>query len=462
MKMLGWLALLGPAMLLLIGGFLAPNSEQQFSLLVGAGVLLVVAVVLVGYYRQLPPPAGPVAFINGLGGCGWLWAFAPVQAETATAFRLAIEGILVLVPVAVLALGFLMRSGSFLFRAARRIVEEINKKTDWPPDLALIRELPLVKDFREAITFDPWPALTLLTDNRPQVRQTALAALEYRASWRVGQLEQVLALLQRENLPEVRVGAINAVAASPDRKATEALAEALADPDPRVRQAAADGLFWDGTRRWHWLRNGVRTALMDPKLHDAGPLLREGQILPPDGVQDIIAWAAERGIVSVRAAQTLAVHYVRAMQERPDEIRPQLISMVETQQTPPLLRIHLAKLLFQSRNVDPRLLDKLLNGSNPVPLRQLAAEQTLLQGWNAAAVGCLREIAKLPNRELALDTARIVQQCLHVDLGLAVGHGLPPANSPKAAEVARKLLMWATRPEAESALDTGYKPSISG
>jgi hypothetical protein len=116
--------------------------------------------------------------------------------------------------------------------------------------------------------------------------------------------------------------------------------------------------------------------------------------------------------------------------------------------------------LAKYRMIDIPTLERLVDASNPAPLRLMAAELLLSVGYNSTAVSCLREVSKLPNRELALDTARIVQNYLNVDMGLAVGAPPPPAGSPKAAEIARRLTLWAAKSESgDSALDTNYRPA---
>jgi hypothetical protein len=97
--------------------------------------------------------------------------------------------------------------------------------------------------------------------------------------------------------------------------------------------------------------------------------------------------------------------------------------------------------------VDPPLLEHLLGPENPAPLRLTAAE-ALLSGPTphdeAAAV--LRQLARLPNREIALATADVVQRRLGIDLGLALGEPLPPIYSRQAAEVARRVMLWGAQP----------------
>ena len=85
--------------------------------------------------------------------------------------------------------------------------------------------------------------------------------------------------------------------------------------------------------------------------------------------------------------------------------------------------------------------------ANPAPLRLLAAE-TLLSAeddQNPEAVAALHDLARLPNREIALATADVVQRRLGLDLGLALGEPLPPVQSRQAAEVARRVMLWATQ-----------------
>src|SRR5262249_57165264 len=90
--------------------------------------------------------------------------------------------------------------------------------------------------------------------------------------------------------------------------------------------------------------------------------------------------------------------------------------------------------------------EQLLDGVNPAPLRLIAAEALLAGERHAAALTAMREIARLPNREIALSTAEIVQRRLGVDLGLAVGQPLPPLHSRLAAEGTRRVMAWSEKP----------------
>jgi len=66
------------------------------------------------------------------------------------------------------------------------------------------------------------------------------------------------------------------------------------------------------------------------------------------------------------------------------------------------------------------------------------------------AVATLYDVARLPNREIALATAAVVQRSLNVDLGLPSDQPIPPVNSRQAAEVTRRVMLWATQPENEA------------
>jgi hypothetical protein len=434
-----------PAVLLLMASQ-RYGEAAQIGYLVGAAIQVLILTAVVIYYRMLMVPFNLTAFISY--GSAWLWYKFMVAAPASgheDIQALLMEALLVVVPVIVASATWLTHSGVIMFRAAQRVSKAILEKKDWPSDLLDCRELPIVQQFRETLEFDPSPALTLLHNLKPEIRIAALSALKFRPSWRKGQVDLVLSHLQTEQVPEVRTAAVLAVANIEDRRVTETIAAILHDPDPRARLAAADALFWDPHRKWAWMRHGVRSALAEPKLQDTGPLLREGQLLPKEAADDITAWAAERGSISIRAAQTLAVHYSRLLLDRPIETAPVLKAIVENPTAPPLLRIHLAHLLCKQRQVEPAVLEKLLDASNPATLRLLAAEMLLMNGPNNRALAILREIARLPNRDLALDTARIVQQCLNVDLGLSPGQPMPMPNTPKAAEISRRLMMWATR-----------------
>lgn len=113
--------------------------------------------------------------------------------------------------------------------------------------------------------------------------------------------------------------------------------------------------------------------------------------------------------------------------------------------TPPTLRLELARLLQSQRVLERPSLEGLLSAANPAPLRLLAADALLSEGQEPAALAALYEIARLPNREIALATAEIVQRRLGVALGLEDGKPLPALHTRQAAEVTRRVMAWAAQ-----------------
>jgi len=89
----------------------------------------------------------------------------------------------------------------------------------------------------------------------------------------------------------------------------------------------------------------------------------------------------------------------------------------------------------------------------PASLRLVAVEALLARGSAPAAVAALHELARLPNREIALVTAEVVQRRLGIELGLNRDQPLPPVQSRHAAEVARRLLVWAHQNEVSEEAD---------
>jgi hypothetical protein len=109
--------------------------------------------------------------------------------------------------------------------------------------------------------------------------------------------------------------------------------------------------------------------------------------------------------------------------------------------------MELARILKKDNLLPRDLHEKLLDTANPAPLRLIAAEALLAEGKHTAAVAALKEVARLPNREIALATAEIVQRRLGMDLGLSLGQPLPPVQSRQAADVTRRVMTWATQSE---------------
>ena len=113
------------------------------------------------------------------------------------------------------------------------------------------------------------------------------------------------------------------------------------------------------------------------------------------------------------------------------------------------------------------LLEQLLDPGTPATLRLIACETILaLQNEHMlrnVAISGLRDLARLPNREIALGAADVVQRRLGVDLGIGLGQPLPAINTRQAAEIIRRLIGWASQGEEDlerSGLPTGSRWAI--
>jgi hypothetical protein len=412
--------------------------------------------------RNWRQPVGPSIITLYLIALCWIWW----ADDLSDWYSYLAKAVLLAVPVAIFGWQTLTDSGAPAIRRARLLTDRLTRRRDWP-ELAECAKLPEVKALRAALHMDAAPALALLGDKRPQVRLAALAALEFRKDWKPGQPELVLQKAKEAGEPALRCAAVTALANVDERALLEHLAEFLRDPVPEVRRATAEALLWDTERRWGWIRHSVRRLLSDPLYQKDGPLWIEGQPLTPEAIKDLNSWASEKGVLSVRASQTLAAHYSRVLAEGAEEsllvtLRAQLASL----STPAVLRLELARLLQANQELDPQTLDKLLAASNPASLRLIAIETLLGDPHDPRqkdAVVALRDLARLPNREIALAAADLVQRRLGIDLGLAVGQPLPTVNSRQAAEITRRVMYWANQPESDGpSQGSGVKGQGSG
>jgi hypothetical protein len=354
------------------------------------------------------------------------------------------QAVLLVVPLVYFAMQCLLETGAPALRRARRLAQRLSQRRDWPEQLYDCRLLPEVKALREALHVDAAPALALLADPRPEVRVAALSALEFRQNWRPGQPQIVLQLAQRASEPEVRAAAINALANVEDRLILEAVAEFLRDSSKLVRQTAAEALLWNTEKNWPWIRLAVRRALADPIAQDDGPLQHEGEPLTAEAAADLTAWTAEKGVQALRAALTLGCHYQRMLSLSTEAaLVEKLRRQLADTHVPALLRLELARVLYKHRELDDDLLRQLIDSANPAPLRLIAVEALLDKGQSTEAVAALHELARMPNREIALGTAQVIQRRLGVDLGVPRDQPLPPLHSREAAEITRRVLIWA-------------------
>jgi hypothetical protein len=449
-----------PALLLLLGS-LRLDGRTNLMLWLGTAFQVLVCTLSLLSRQGRREPVGPSVITLYIIALGWMWLGTLSSEDWYPHFA---QSVLLVMPLLVFALQILTESGAPAIRRARYLAAALASRRDWPADLAACRTLPEVKAFRESLSVGPTPALSLLGHKRVEVRLAALSALEFRQNWKPGQPEMVLQVALRAEEPLVRAAAITALGNVNDRAVVEALAEFLRDPSWEVRRAATEALLWDTEHRWQWLRHAVRRTLGDPAYQDDGPLRHDGQPLTPDAVADLTAWAAEKGVVGVRASLTLSAHYARVLGESPS---PDLISDLRGQlanpHAPPPLRIELARLLRSHGELDAGLLAKLLEPSNPAPLRLTAVEALLADGDHPEARAALHDLARVPNREIALASAELVQRRLGVDMGLLPGQPLPPIHSRQAADVTRHVIRWASMNdlnEEDGALANALMPRI--
>jgi hypothetical protein len=437
-----------PAMLLTLGAVRTPGNPN---LILWLGALFqFLACVLVFVSRQgWREPVGPAVIMLYVIALSWMLIGAVGVDDWFLHFA---QAVLLVVPLGFFAVQCLRDSGALALRRARQLAQLLAARREWPAELDACKRMPEVKALREALHIDASPALELLTNPRPQVRLAALAALEFRQNWRPGQAEVVFHIARRMQEPEVRAAAVYALANRDDRDTIEGLAEFLYDPSRRVRQAATEALLWNTERRWPWIRLGVRHALADPICQDDGPLRHDGRRLTEEAVYDLTAWASEKGVLAIRAAQTLGLHYGQVLAagfdaDFIDGMRKQLLDP----HAPTMLRLELVRLLYHHRELDGEAMRQLLTPATPSPIRLVAAEALLADGPSADGVAALHDLARLPNRETALAVADVLQRRLGVDLGLPRNQPPPPVHSRLASDVARRVLMWASQIEAQTA-----------
>jgi hypothetical protein len=441
--------LLVPAVLFAIGT-LRPGQSVKSQVLLSVGTAVQLALCFITYHTRWGwrRSLGSSVLLLYLTGLVWL-GLGLGLANRDDWYLYFAQGILLVASLGVFAWEVLADSGAPERRRAQVLARRLADRKDWPTDLISCRALPEVKAFREALRQDVTPALGLLGHPRPEVRVAALAALEFRTQWRVGQAQAVLQVAVQAAEPAIRAAALMALANADDRQLVEQLGEFLRDPSWEVRRAAQEALLWDTGSRWSWIRHCIRRALADNANAEDGPLLPSGQVLAPEAVADLTAWTAEKGLLAARAAQTLAVHYERLLNEVPD---PELVDALSRQladyHSAAPLRLELARLLRDNNLLSRPLLVRLIESVNPASLRLLAAEALLEQDpGRADAIAALREVARLPNREIAIHTAAAVQRLLGVEMGLNLEQPLPAPQSRLAADVTRRVMLWASQPD---------------
>jgi hypothetical protein len=431
-----------PLLLLVIAGL---RYSQSFTDLfwLGALVQTLACLLLLAGGRGWREPLGlPGAMIYVI-ALSWLALAAPGARD---GFLYISRSLLLIMPLGFFASRCLTESGAEELRTSRKVADRISRRTSWPESLNACRLVPEVRELRDSLGQDAGPALRLLSHALPQVRVAALAALRDRTKWLPGQPEVILHLARHAAEPEIRAGAVSALAAVEDRITLEALAEFLRDPDRHVRETTADALLGSADLRWQWISEAVRNALAHPNGSDDGPLCPDGHQFPSEAVTDMTAWACEKGVLALRAAITLGAHSDQVLSQGHDpKLAQTLRDQVADVHAPPVLRLELARVLQRHRELDDTVLRALIDPATPAPLRLIAVETLLTCGSSPEATAALYDLARLPNREIALATAEVLQRRLGVDVGLPRNQPLPPVHTRLAADVARKVQLWSSR-----------------
>jgi HEAT repeats len=432
--------------MLMLGTVMRHPEEENLFLGIGTGIQAAMCIVAMFWHAGGRRSLGSVVIPLYVVALAWLWCFNGINDWFANLTRAT----LLVVLLGAFAIQTLNDSGAPAIRRARLLADRLTNRKEWPADLIDCRTLPEVKALRAALSVDAATALALLQHSRAEVQVAALAALEFRKEWRPGQAELVLQTAQRSDKPAIRAAAIGALANVDNRSLVEAVAMFLNDASPAVRRAATEALLWDTERRWSWIRFTVRNVLADPLFANDGALTHEGQLLSAEAVNDLTAWCAEKGTLALRAALTLGHHYGKALSDEPDDkVVRSLKQQLANPHTPAVLRIEVGRLLQLHQELDLPLLKQLLQPASPGPLRLVAVEMLLTYHRDdpaaKTALTVLRDLARSANRETALATADVIQRGLGVDLGLGLGQPLPAVNSPQAADITRRVMVWGTQ-----------------
>ena len=460
LSLMGWAVslflLILPAALL---GALAYRT-QTIPLVVGAGVQTIFALVFLRAHPVWRPPVSASLVVLYLIALAWLWL--PTRDSSDWAIHVG-QAALLLVAVGLAAFHDLTRTGAEPLRRANKWCGRIATRTHWPLQLADCRTLPEVAALREAVRDEVRPVLALLSDPRPEVQCAALGALEYRPHWHPGEAELVLKVARESLEPAVRAAAAYAMAGVESAGLVAGLASLLRDNAPEVRGAAAEALLWNAEARWPFARDGVREALADSRLADDGAFFASGRI-PAAAIADLVTWAEEHAPLAQRAITTLIEQYHRDLTDgdRP-ELGSQLARMMLDPNGTPALRVELAALLRDHHLLTADLLDRLTNMDQPGPIRLFAAEQMLrINPHDPDGVDVLRgwHVSRIARWRWPLPVC--FQNVLGLDLGLPPGE-LPLAGSKTAADVARRVLLWANGANPDMIRPTpGPSPGLRG
>ncbi len=445
-----------PVVLLGLAALRISHANTRLWLVLG-GAIELIAVLWWTYgsplgYRSAIFPVGIFSLLAAI----WFWK-CPDQSDWFISFAMSL---LLLGPLLMLGVEFALHAGLPNLRQAHRLIRRLRRRRDWPKALSEIRFLPEVRLLREAVRQDALPVWSLLNHPHLTMRIAGLAALEFRPYWHPNQAEWLMRFLQPTHEPAMRAATIRALGDIDDPYLLDTFELCLRDPVHEVRQATAEVLLTRSEHLWPRFRQALHGVLSDPRFRKDGPLNEElPTLLPSHAVNDLLGWAGESGPIAARATMTLITHFRRMLQENPSrEVIDRLSQSMLNPKFPAILRVELAHLLREEEKLDFELTKQLLGPNHPSGLRLLAAEALLLENPRQLdAIEVLKEIARQPNRELALTTASIVQRCLRIDLGLPWGQPLPSPHSRQAAEVTRRVMAWAM----QMPMSTGSHASLS-
>jgi hypothetical protein len=180
-------------------------------------------------------------------------------------------------------------------------------------------------------------------------------------------------------------------------------------------------------------------------------------VLPVQALEDLSVWACEPGACSRRALLSLIQYYQFALQrDRSPDLLNRLYNQMLDSRSHSTLRVEIAYILQDQAAFTPDVLTRMMVYHQPSQLRLLAASEALKKGFDETALETLREVARQPNREIALGVAHVLQTTMQIEMGLPENAALPAANSKLAAEIARRVILWTqgkwtgTEPELES------------
>ncbi len=431
------LTLLAPSALLIL--IAVRTHEASKPTLIGAAVfaaMYVAGLILEkGVWRSATGKMGCLHFASSL---GVLWY---VKVEKNSDFWAANAGLMIL-PAILLMLPAAQALAS-VQRRARQFIQRLSARSHWPENLGACIHMPEVKMLQDMLVRDAEPALSSLNNVRPQVRLIVLGALRSRDTWLLGQAERVLATATYAQEPPVRAAALLALGNVRDPYLIQKVADFSTDYSPEVRQATFQSLLYNAPSRWQETRRWIHDALADRRFIDDGPLPMGDYSLPVQALDDLAVWACEPGICSRRSLASLILYCRLSLERfRTPEILQRLHGQVLDSKLHSSLRVEIAFLLRDQRAFNTDVLRKMLETHQPSQIRLLAAGELLSKGFDEKALEALREVARQPNREIAIGVAQVLQSTMQIEMGLPSGADTPSPNTKAAAEVARRVSLW--------------------